>query len=93
MAGGVINDDEALRLIGELGEKRVVDIADVRDRAIPLARLAAANLCEIGAHSVWITVPGMIATNILIGMGYPARGVITGQQLEAGQKRREGRPE
>lgn len=69
MAGAVLNDDQAVRLIGQLRERKVLEREEVLDQAVPLARLAAANFCEVGAESIWITHAGMVFVDSIISAG------------------------
>ena len=59
MAAGVIGDQDALRLLADLYERKSVDLPEYRDAGIPLARLTAASFCEIGAGLIHITDSGM----------------------------------
>lgn len=52
--------DNAVRLLARLYQAAVVNIADfdAREDGIALAKLTAANFCEIGAKSIYITEAG-----------------------------------
>ena len=56
----VLADDVALRLLAALYEDRVSDLADFNacELGVPLAKLTAANFCEVGAIAIWITDAG-----------------------------------
>ena len=54
----VLNDDAALRLLSDIYETSVVEKASFDQRGAALAKLTAANFCEIGAKVVYITDPG-----------------------------------
>lgn len=59
-ASEVFNDEAALRLLARLYQDIIVEIQDFDScaSAIPLAKLTAANFCEVGANSIYITEPG-----------------------------------
>ena len=59
-AAAVFGDDDAVRLLARLYHALVVDIADfdAGKDGIALAKLTAANFCEIGAKSIYITEAG-----------------------------------
>lgn len=59
-AAEVFTDDDALRLLAVLYQDSVIDLADFNHgpHGIPLAKLAAANFCEIGANVIYITESG-----------------------------------
>ena len=59
-ASEVFNDQAALDLLKALYQDVVVDIAafDVCESGLPLARLTAANFCEVGAKVIYITEAG-----------------------------------
>lgn len=59
-AAEVFIDEVALRLLAVLYQDSVVDLADcdVGQRGVPLAKLAAANFCEVGANVIYITESG-----------------------------------
>ena len=59
MAAGVLNNQDALRLLADLYERKSVDLPEYREAGIPLARLTAAGFCEVGAGLVYITDSGM----------------------------------
>lgn len=54
----VLSDDAALRLLADIYETRVVEKASFDQRGTALAKLTAANFCEIGAKVVYITDSG-----------------------------------
>lgn len=54
----VLNDDDALRLLANIYETSVVEKASFDQRGAALAKLTAANFCEIGAKVVYITDAG-----------------------------------
>ena len=59
-AAAVLNDESALRLLAAMYTRVVVETDDfdfgAHGRA--LAKLTAANFCEISANSIYITKPG-----------------------------------
>lgn len=59
-AAAVFGDDDAVRLLARLYQAAVVDIVDFDacEDGIALAKLTAANFCEIGAKSIYITEAG-----------------------------------
>ena len=59
-AAAVLNDESALRLLAVMYSKVLVEIDDFDfgKHGYALAKLTAANFCEIGANSVYITEPG-----------------------------------
>ena len=59
-AGDVLIDELALRLLATLYQEVVVDSSEtgVSPLGIALAKLTAANLCEVDADSVFITKSG-----------------------------------
>ena len=59
-AADVINDEDALELLCSLYESIVVNIAefDACEYGIPLAKLTAADFCEVGAEVIQITESG-----------------------------------
>ena len=56
----VVSDDAALRLLATLYKSVVVDISefDSCKDGLSLAKLTAANLCEVGANVIYITESG-----------------------------------
>ena len=56
----VVSDDSALRLLATLYEAVVVDISefDSCKDGLSLAKLTAANFCEVGANVIYITESG-----------------------------------
>ena len=57
----VLTDDDAVRLLARLYEVGTLDLAEIdtcRD-GIPLAKLTAANFCQIGAKVAYITDSGL----------------------------------
>lgn len=59
-AAAVFGDGDAVRLLARLYQAVIVDIADFdacKD-GVSLAKLTAANFCEIGAKSIYITEAG-----------------------------------
>ena len=56
----VFSDDVALRLLAAIYEIGVVDLEDFDacEYGVPLAKLTAANFCEIGAKVIYITESG-----------------------------------
>ncbi len=59
-AAEVFGDDDAVRLLAKLYQAAVINIADfdARKDGVSLAKLTAANFCEIGAKSIYITEAG-----------------------------------
>ena len=59
-ASEVFNDDAALRLLSEMHQRVVVDIPELPlgEEGLALAKLTAANFCEIGAKVIYITQAG-----------------------------------
>lgn len=59
-ADEVFNDESALRLLAGMYQEVVVEISnfDSCENGIPLAKLTAANFCEVGASSIYITEAG-----------------------------------
>ena len=59
-AAEVFGDGDAVRLLARLYQAVTVDIADfdARKDGVSLAKLTAANFCEIGAKSIYITEAG-----------------------------------
>lgn len=59
-AATVFADDVALKLLAVLYEDSVIELADFdpRKHGIPLAKLTAANFCEVGANVIYITESG-----------------------------------
>ena len=59
-ASEVFNDVAALRLLADLYEQVVVDVAnfDPCENGIALAKLTAANFCEVGGSLIYITESG-----------------------------------
>ena len=58
--GAVLGDDPALRLLADLYEVGSMEKAelDLCRRCGPLAKLTAANLCEVGVNVIYITPAG-----------------------------------
>ena len=56
----VLNDEDALQLLSELHESKLIEKKDIdpSKHCFPLSKLAAANLCEIGSNIVYITPNG-----------------------------------
>jgi len=59
-AAAVFGDGDAVHLLARLYQAATVDIADfdARKDGVSLAKLTAANFCEIGAKSIYITEAG-----------------------------------
>lgn len=59
-AAQVLDDEAALELLGSLYQDVVVDIpdAEISKAGICLAKLTAANFCEVGANVIYITHAG-----------------------------------
>ena len=59
-AAEVLGDEDAVRLLVKLYQRSTIRIAelDTCQDGISLARLTAANFCEIGANLVYITEAG-----------------------------------
>ena len=59
-AAQVLDDDDALKLLDDLYQNVVQDIQDTEIPAagVGLAKLAAANFCEVGANVIYITHAG-----------------------------------
>ena len=66
-AASVLNDDAALRLLAEMYDERVVEMADFDfcSNGRPLAMLTAAHFCEVGPNSIYITRRGQQFINFL----------------------------
>ena len=60
-AAAVLNDETALRLLAAMYSKVVVETEnfDFCQHGQALAKLTAANFCEISANSIYITKPGL----------------------------------
>ena len=60
-AAEVLNDEDALRLLTRLYEVGALDLTaiDTCKDGIPLAKLTAANFCQIGAKIAYITDSGL----------------------------------
>lgn len=56
----VFNDESALDLLVTMHQDIVVDIStfDLCENGLPLAKLTAANFCEVGARVIYITEAG-----------------------------------
>ena len=61
-AAQVFGDDDSVRLLAWFYRVTTVNIADFDfgERGLAFARLTAANFCEIGAKSIYITEPGQL---------------------------------
>lgn len=59
-AAEVLIDEDAVRLLLDLYQQSTIRIAefDTGQRGIALARLTAANFCEVGAKIIYITEAG-----------------------------------
>ena len=59
-AAEVLTDDSAVRLMAVLYQDGLVELADFNKRqlGLPLAKIAAAGFCEIGANAICITQSG-----------------------------------
>ena len=59
-AAAVIGDEDAIRLLATLYQVFNIEISelDMRKNGIALAKLTAANFCEIGANVIYITDAG-----------------------------------
>ena len=59
-AGAVLSDDSALRLLAELYEGGAIEKEDLGLCQLcgPLAKLTAANFCEVGVNIIYITPAG-----------------------------------
>ena len=59
-AAEVLSDDAALRLLAAIYQIGVIDLADFDScvYGVPLAKLTAANFCEIGARVIYVTESG-----------------------------------
>ena len=59
-AAEVCTDEVALRLLAVLYQDRVIDLADcdAGQQGVPLAKLTAANFCEVGTKVIYITESG-----------------------------------
>jgi hypothetical protein len=59
-AAEVFSDDVALRLLAAIYQVGVIDLADFDscEYGVPLAKLTAANFCEIGARVIYVTESG-----------------------------------
>lgn len=69
----VLADDTTLRLLAVLYEKGAIDKNefDGAKWAFPLARLAAANMCEVGAAVVSISEFGQFTVQEIMKMSSP----------------------
>lgn len=67
-AAEVLVDDSAVRLMAVLYQDGLVELADFNNRqlGIPLAKIAAAGFCEIGANAICITQSGQNFVGSLI---------------------------
>ena len=54
----VLNDEAALRLLVRFSDGSVIETGEFDTQSIALAKLTAANLCEIGSTTVYITEVG-----------------------------------
>ena len=74
-AAEVLTDDSAVRLMAVLYQDGLVELADFNNRqlGIPLAKIAAAGFCEIGANAICITQSGQNSVGSLIPF-VPATG-------------------
>ena len=59
-AAEVFGDEDAVRLLAELYQRSTIKLAefDTGRQGIALARLTAANFCEVGAKIIYITEAG-----------------------------------
>ena len=59
-AAAVLGDDNAVRLLATLYQVFNIEISelDMREDGIALAKLTAANFCEIGANVIYVTEAG-----------------------------------
>ena len=57
-AGAVLVDQVALQMMADIYEARVVEKAKFDQQGMALAKLTAANFCEIGANAIYITPAG-----------------------------------
>ena len=59
-AGAVLSDDSALRLLADLYEGGAIEKEDLGlcQQCGPLAKLTAANFCEVGVNIIYITPAG-----------------------------------
>ena len=60
-AAEVFNDEDSVRLLARLYQAVVIDIVDFDSGkdGIALAKLTAANFCEIGSKVIYITPAGL----------------------------------
>ena len=67
----VLNDEASLNLLLALHGEVVVDISrfDSCENGIPLAKLTAANFCEVGAKVIYITEAGQLFVDSLMANG------------------------
>ena len=58
--GAVFNDDDAVRLLAQMYSEMVVETSDFNfcEHGRSLAKLTAANFCEVGANGIYITGRG-----------------------------------
>ena len=70
-ASEVLNDEAAMDLLATMYRDIVVDISsfDSCENGIPLAKLAAANFCEVGAKVIYITEAGQLFIDSLRANG------------------------
>lgn len=59
-ASEVLNDEAALKLLAALYQLGVIEISEIDwcESGIPVAKLTAANFCQIGAKVVYVTESG-----------------------------------
>ena len=59
-AAEVFGDEDAVRLLAELYQRSTIKIAefDTERQGIALAKLTAANFCEIGANLIYVSEAG-----------------------------------
>ncbi len=68
-ASAVVSDEAALRLLAGMYQDTVVEISDFDscEDGIPMAKLTAANFCEIGENVIYITEAGQRAIEAIEG--------------------------
>ena len=67
-AAEVLDDDRAVRLLAVLYQRVVIDISEIDspELGLALAKLTAANFCEIGTDTAFITKSGQKFINSII---------------------------
>ena len=73
-ASAVLVDKDAVLLLAQLYRKSnlKIDGFDVTNLGLPLAKLTAANFCEVGSKFIYITPAGQDFIESLINEGVPS---------------------